>query len=188
MTRYWHDSNINDVNTQLFSRRIISNNRSAPQGQRDEVRNPSLINYAKRRDSSVSFSAPLPDFNLLRRCDSLTNKIARKQTTMSHFINWHDFEGTQAEKFYKNTLWQGDHLMLGLNCLEPNQGQPVHAHTGADKFYFVLAGRGYFTVGEEQRTVEAGSLVVAPAGIPHGVTNDGTERLSLLVTIAPGVK
>jgi quercetin dioxygenase-like cupin family protein len=107
---------------------------------------------------------------------------------MSNFLNWHDFEGAQAEKFYKTTLWQGQHLMLGINCLEPNQIQPVHAHTGADKFYLVLAGRGKFTVGGEQRTVEAGSLVIAPAGIPHGVTNDGTDRLSLLVTMAPGIK
>lgn len=107
---------------------------------------------------------------------------------MSNFLNWREFEGTQAEKLYKTTLWQGEHLMLGLNCLEPTQIQSVHAHTGADKFYFVLAGRGHFTVGEEQKTVEAGSLVIAPAGIPHGVANDGPERLSLLVTIAPGIK
>jgi quercetin dioxygenase-like cupin family protein len=107
---------------------------------------------------------------------------------MSNFLNWHDFEGSQAEKFYKTTLWRGEHVMIGLNCLEPNQIQPIHAHTGADKFYFVLSGRGTFTVGDEEKTVAAGSVVVAPAGIPHGVTNSGDERLSLLVTIAPGTK
>lgn len=78
--------------------------------------------------------------------------------------------------------------MIGLNCLEANQTQNVHAHQGADKFYFVLEGRGHFTVGEEEHTVGVGSLVVAPAGVPHGVTNTGSERLSLLVAIAPGIK
>lgn len=107
---------------------------------------------------------------------------------MSHFLNWHDSEGEQPEKFYKTTLWQGEHVMVGLNCLEPGQVQTVHAHTGADKFYFVLNGRGLFTVGDEQRTVDANMLVVAPAGVPHGVENTGDERLSLLVTIAPGIK
>lgn len=107
---------------------------------------------------------------------------------MSNFLNWRDFEGSTAEKFFKSTLWQGEHVMVGLNCLEPNQTQPVHAHTGADKFYFVLSGSGRFTIGDEEKTVNTGTVVVAPAGIPHGVINTGTERLALLVAIAPGVK
>ena len=104
------------------------------------------------------------------------------------FVDWRDFEGSSAEKFFKTTLWQGEHVMVGLNCLEPNQIQPVHAHAGADKFYFVVSGTGSFTVGEEERTVESGALVIAPAGVPHGVKNTGAERLSLLIAIAPGIK
>ena len=104
---------------------------------------------------------------------------------MNYFLNWQEHAGSQAEKFYKATLWQGEHVMVGLNCLEPGQTQKVHAHDGADKFYFVLEGQGKFTVGEEERDAEMGSLVVAPAGIPHGVANVGDVRLSLLVTIAP---
>jgi len=108
--------------------------------------------------------------------------------TMSHFLNWRDFAGVNVEKFFKTTLWQGEHVMVGLNCLEPAQTQPVHAHAAADKFYFVLEGKGSFSVGEEEHTLEPGALVIAPAGIPHGVSNSGTETLSLLVAIAPGVK
>jgi len=104
------------------------------------------------------------------------------------FLNWRDFAGINPEKFFKNTLWQGEHVMVGLNCLEANQIQPVHAHDGADKFYFVLEGSGSFTVGEEVRNVDSGSVVIAPAGIPHGVTNNSSDRLSLLVAIAPGIK
>ena len=107
---------------------------------------------------------------------------------MSHFLNWRDFEGVDAQKFYKTTLWQGTHVMIGLNCLEPNQVQSVHAHQGADKIYFVLSGAGQFTIGDEQQIADSGTVVVAPAGVPHGVENQGTERLSLLVAIAPGVK
>ena len=107
---------------------------------------------------------------------------------MSNFLNWQDFEGSNAEKFFKTTIWQGEHVMVGLNCLESNQIQPVHAHADADKFYFVTAGSGTFTVGEEERTVEAGAIVIAPAAIPHGVRNTGPERLSILVAIAPGIK
>src|SRR5258708_12848119 len=104
---------------------------------------------------------------------------------MNYFLNWPDYEGSQAEKFYKTTLWQGEHVMIGLNCLEPFQTQPVHAHTGADKFYIVLAGRGTFTVGDEQKLAESGTIVVPPAGIAHRGTNPGPERLSLLPPISP---
>lgn len=107
---------------------------------------------------------------------------------MTNFLDWRQHAGSQAEKFYKTTLWQGEYVMVGLNCLEPNQIQSVHAHQGADKIYLVLEGNGHFTVGDEERSAGVGSLVIAPAGVPHGVTNNGSERLSLLVAIAPGIK
>lgn len=106
---------------------------------------------------------------------------------MDLFLDWREHAGARAEKFYKKTLWHGAHVMVGLNCLEPNQAQRTHAHEGADKFYFVLEGRGRFTLGDEEREVEGGTLVVAPAGVNHGVTNTGDTRLTLLVAIAPGI-
>ena len=107
---------------------------------------------------------------------------------MNYFLNWQEHAGSQADKFYKTTLWQGEHASVGLNCLEPGQTQKIHAHDGADKFYFVLQGNGKFTVGDEQTDAGAGTLVLAPSGIAHGVTNTTNERLSLLVTIAPPFK
>ena len=107
---------------------------------------------------------------------------------MNYFVDWKDHTGSQPEKFYKTTLWQGDHVMVGLNCLEPGQTQAVHAHEGADKFYLVLQGEGKFTVGDEEKNVGAGTVIVAPSGIPHGVTNVADERLSVLVAIAPPFK
>lgn len=104
---------------------------------------------------------------------------------MDHFFNWREHAGSNSEKFYKATLFQGEHMMIGLNCLEPGQTQSAHAHDGADKFYFVLEGSGTFTVGNDERRAEAGTVVAAPAGIKHGVINSGNERLSLLVAIAP---
>ena len=107
---------------------------------------------------------------------------------MTDFVDWREHAGANSEKFYKTTLWQGEQVMIGMNCLEPHQSQSVHAHQGADKFYFVLAGSGRFTVGDEEREAVEGTLVIAPAGVPHGVTNMDDERLSLLVAIAPGIR
>jgi quercetin dioxygenase-like cupin family protein len=85
----------------------------------------------------------------------------------------------------KSTLFKSEHLLLGLNEIGPGAEQAVHAHEGQDKFYHVLEGRGRFTVGDEVREGGPGQVVWAPAGVLHGVRNDGAERLVLLVGIAP---
>lgn len=104
---------------------------------------------------------------------------------MKAFLHYREHVGSRPEKFFKATLFQGDHLMVGVNCLEPGQTQPVHEHATADKVYVVMEGRGHFSVGEEVRPADPGELVWAPAGVPHGVENQGSERLVLLVGIAP---
>ena len=109
----------------------------------------------------------------------------RDELLMTLLVDWREHAGSRLEKFYKSTLWQGAHVMVGLNCLEPGQTQSTHAHEGADKFYFVLEGRGRFMLGEREEEGGEQMLVIAPAGVPHGVTNTGSGRLSLLVGIAP---
>jgi mannose-6-phosphate isomerase-like protein (cupin superfamily) len=144
------------------------------------------------RARTVRAVRPRPGSLLALRYDSFAltsaNFVIEAAETMNYFIDWQEHTGTNPEKFYKTTLWQGQQVMTGLNCLEPNQSQSVHAHQGADKFYFVLEGRGRFTIGDEEREAGTGTLVIAPAGVPHGVMNKGDERLSLLVGIAPGIK
>jgi len=104
---------------------------------------------------------------------------------MTNFSDYRSYTGVSAEKFFKSTLYQSPNLLLGLNCLEAGQTQSVHAHGEQDKFYFVVEGQGDFTVGAETHRCGPGLTIWAPAGISHGVTNAGTERLVLLVGIAP---
>lgn len=96
-----------------------------------------------------------------------------------------DHAGERPDKFYKATLFRGDGLLLGVNCLEPGQEQAPHDHAGQDKFYYVIEGHGRFQVGDEESDAGPGELVWAPAGVVHGVRNDSPERLTLLVGIAP---
>jgi len=93
--------------------------------------------------------------------------------------------GARLGKHYKATLFRSDRLLLGLNCLEPGQTQPVHRHSGQDKFYLVMEGRGDFTIGETRVEAGPGEIVWAPADEDHGVENQGAERLVLFVGIAP---
>lgn len=101
------------------------------------------------------------------------------------FIRPMDHVGARADKPYKHTFFQSERLLAGLNCLQPGQEQPLHDHGDQDKFYLVLAGRGLFTVGEHSQECGAGELILAPAGVPHGVVNQGRELLTFLTVIAP---
>ena len=87
-------------------------------------------------------------------------------------------------KATKADLARGAHLFVGLNCFEPGQSQHRHVHAGADKIYFLVSGKARMTVGDESRVVEAGSVVWAPADVPHGV-DEALERTVMLVAIAP---
>jgi mannose-6-phosphate isomerase-like protein (cupin superfamily) len=89
------------------------------------------------------------------------------------------------EKLKKNLLFQTDRLMCDLYCLEPGQDQKPHLHTDSDKVYIVLEGEGRFRVGGEEAKLATQMSVLAPAGLEHGVQNDGPGRLTLLVVMAP---
>lgn len=93
--------------------------------------------------------------------------------------------GSRAEKFHKATLFKSAALLLGVNCLEPGQVQKPHDHADQDKFYYVVEGHGRFWLGDERREAGPGDVVWAPAGVVHGVANEGVKRLTLLVGIAP---
>jgi quercetin dioxygenase-like cupin family protein len=88
------------------------------------------------------------------------------------------------DKMIKLDCFRSARLLVGLNCFEPGQEQKVHAHAGADKFYLVVSGKARFVVGDRTFEARAGDLILAPAGLAHGV-EAALERTVLLVGIAP---
>ena len=90
-----------------------------------------------------------------------------------------------SEKMGKTTLFQSDRLLVGLNAFEPGQEHRLHAHSGMDKVYHVLAGRGVFLLEGREEPMAAGTLLIAPAEVPHGIRNTGTDRLLVLAILAP---
>jgi len=49
----------------------------------------------------------------------------------------------------------------------------------------VLAGSGTFLLEGRELAMQAGDLLVAPEGVPHGVSNTGRDRLLVLAVLAP---
>ena len=89
------------------------------------------------------------------------------------------------EKLGKVSLAQGDHLYAGLNCFLPGQEHKAHTHAGQDKIYLILEGAGEAMVNGEAARVNAGDLVLAPAGAVHSLSNTGAVNLVVLVVLGP---
>ena len=90
-----------------------------------------------------------------------------------------------SEKMGKATLFESDRIMVGINAFEPGQEHKLHAHEGMDKVYQVLQGNGLFLLEGRELPMEAGTLLVAPEGVPHGIRNTGDGRLVVLAILAP---
>jgi mannose-6-phosphate isomerase-like protein (cupin superfamily) len=74
-------------------------------------------------------------------------------------------------------------LSAGLYVLPAGGVDPQKPH-GEDEVYYVIRGRGKVRVGDEDRDVEAGSIIFVPARVEHRF-HTILEDLTLLVFFAP---
>ena len=91
----------------------------------------------------------------------------------------------QSAKMGKTTLFQSERMLVGLNCFEVGQEHALHAHNGMDKVYHVLEGAGLFLLEDRTIPMQAGEMLIAPEGIPHGIRNTGPQRLVVLAILSP---
>lgn len=89
------------------------------------------------------------------------------------------------EKMSKSTLFRSDRILVGLNCFEAGQEHRLHTHAGQDKVYHVLSGTGRFVLEDREIDMEAGTMLIAPEGVAHGIKNTGNQRLIVLAILAP---
>ena len=97
-----------------------------------------------------------------------------------------DHAAFREDKMGKATIFESERILVGLNSFESGQEHALHAHEGMDKVYQVLAGEGLFLLEDREIPMEAGIMLVAPEGVPHGIRNSGTERLVVVAILAPG--
>lgn len=90
-----------------------------------------------------------------------------------------------AEKMKKNGIFETERFFCDLYCFEPGQFQSPHAHNGSDKIYYVVKGKGWFQVGEQEKELGEGEIALAQSGQRHGVTNRSSEQLVVMVYMAP---
>lgn len=100
-------------------------------------------------------------------------------------IRVRDHVQLSLDRMAKVALASTERALLDLYCVAPGQSQKPHSHAGEDKVYFVLEGTGRFSLGGAEEKLEPGDALVAPSGVEHGLVNDGTEPLLVLVVVAP---
>lgn len=89
------------------------------------------------------------------------------------------------DKMKKVNIFDTERMFCDVYCFEPNQTQSGHAHQGSDKVYYVLQGIAEIRIGQDTRRLGPGNAALAPAGIEHAVRNPGSERITVLVFMAP---
>jgi mannose-6-phosphate isomerase-like protein (cupin superfamily) len=88
----------------------------------------------------------------------------------------------QANKLYLEFLKVPD-LSMGVYALPAGGTDPQSPHS-EDEVYYVVHGTAQIRVGEEDRPVQAGSVVYVPKNVQHRF-HSITEELTLLVFFAP---
>lgn len=71
---------------------------------------------------------------------------------------------------------QGAPFSAYIVAARPGQGPLLHTHPYVE-VAFIFEGSATITVGDEQREVKAGGIVVIPAGCPHRFVNSGDTTL-----------
>jgi len=61
----------------------------------------------------------------------------------------------------------------------------VYSAEKMGKVYHVLAGEGLFVLEDRELPMTAGTMLIAPENVPHGIRNTGTGRLLVLAVLAP---
>ena len=100
-------------------------------------------------------------------------------------IRVRDLAKFAPDKMAKIALATTERCQLDLYCVAAGQSQKAHTHDDQDKVYYVVEGVGRFSLGGAEQRLSAGEALVAPAGVPHGLVNDGPEPLLELVVVSP---
>jgi mannose-6-phosphate isomerase-like protein (cupin superfamily) len=62
-----------------------------------------------------------------------------------------------------------------------------HLHRSDDEAWYVLSGRLGFSVGDEEREVDAGESILVERGTPHSYWNAIAERTRYLLVMTPRI-
>jgi mannose-6-phosphate isomerase-like protein (cupin superfamily) len=63
----------------------------------------------------------------------------------------------------------------------PGSAIPIHKHEQDEEVYFIFAGTGLLTIDGKEYQVGPGVFSACPAGSAHGLRNNGSQEIRLIV-------
>ena len=93
--------------------------------------------------------------------------------------------GSEIRPLIDRTTSGVTHCSLAEEMLPPGCAVTPHYHREIEEIYYVVAGRGLMTVGDETREVNAGDAVYVPRGRRHTLRNTGAEPIRLILVCGP---
>lgn len=78
--------------------------------------------------------------------------------------------------FFRTNWAYVDHLLV-----PPGASVGKHLHNGVEEFYYVMNGSGEITVNNETAPVKAGEAIPITARDAHGLANNGSEPLEVII-------
>lgn len=67
------------------------------------------------------------------------------------------------------------------DILPPGVSIGLHRHEKDEEYYYIISGRGVMTLDDKQFEVKAGDITAIFPGGTHGLLNNGTEDLRIIV-------
>lgn len=95
----------------------------------------------------------------------------------SPVVNVFDSVEYKPDRISMKRLLDAGRFNLALVCLDAGQEIPPHPEA-YDAVFYVVEGNGVFTVGAEEHTLEAGSMIFSPKEKLRGIRS--IDRLSVL--------
>lgn len=97
---------------------------------------------------------------------------------MSEPIVWTDLPGSERSRRFDGEDHGTVVSFFLIDYAEEGTGPELHRHA-YDEIFVVGEGRARFTVGDSEREVSGGEIVVVPSGTPHRFENAADERLRI---------
>lgn len=77
---------------------------------------------------------------------------------------------------------QNKHLaFIHHNIIPPGASIGIHHHEQGEEYYYIISGKGIMTLDNEQFEVEKGDLTAVFKGGSHGLENNTSGDLSIIV-------
>ena len=100
-------------------------------------------------------------------------------------VDLRDYIDFDPERATGRRVFATDVLAIDVICLEPNQHVGAREFAGADVVYTVLGGRAWVVTPEAEVTLGPLQALLVPAGVVHGLRNDGADPLILQAAASP---